>query len=56
MADRYRGKVQAIEVWNEQNLWYEAGGRGRINPGRYVQLLQAAYTGIKYQWGDDPGR
>ncbi|RME70196.1 MAG: hypothetical protein D6784_17100 [Chloroflexi bacterium] len=47
VADRYRGKVQAIEVWNEQNLWYEAGGRGRINPGAYVQLLQAAYTAIK---------
>jgi hypothetical protein len=47
VADRYRGKAQAIEVWNEQNLWYEAGGRGRINPGAYVQLLQAAYTGIK---------
>jgi hypothetical protein len=47
VADRYRGKVQAIEVWNEQNLWYEAGGRGRINAANYVQLLQAAYTGIK---------
>ena len=47
VADRYRGKVQAIEVWNEQNLWYEAGGRGRINAANYVQLLQMAYTGIK---------
>jgi spore germination protein YaaH len=47
VADRYRGKVKAIEVWNEQNLWYEAGGKGRINPAAYVQLLQAAYTGIK---------
>ncbi len=47
VADRYRGKAQAIEIWNEQNLWYEAGGRGRINAANYVQLLQAAYTGIK---------
>jgi len=47
VANRYRGKVQAIEVWNEQNLWYEAGGKGRINAASYVQLLQAAYTGIK---------
>ena len=47
VADRYRGKAQAIEIWNEQNLWYEAGGQGRINPAAYVQLLQASYTGIK---------
>ena len=47
VADRYRGKAQAIEVWNEQNLWYEAGGRGRINPAAYVQLLQLSYTAIK---------
>ena len=47
VANRYRGKVQAIEVWNEQNLWYEAGGKGRINAAAYVQLLQAAYSGIK---------
>ena len=24
---RYFGQVHAIEVWNEQNLWYEGGGR-----------------------------
>ncbi len=47
VADRYRGKVQAIEVWNEQNLYYEAGGQGRVNPANYVELLKAAYTGIK---------
>lgn len=47
VADRYRGKVQAIEVWNEQNLWYEAGGKGRINPAAYVQLLQLSYQAIK---------
>jgi spore germination protein YaaH len=47
VADRYRGKVQAIEIWNEQNLWYEAGGMGRINAAKYVQLLQMSYQGIK---------
>ncbi|MCL4300388.1 MAG: cellulase family glycosylhydrolase [Anaerolineae bacterium] len=47
VADRYRGKVFAIEVWNEQNLWYEAGGKGRINPAAYVQLLQLSYQAIK---------
>ncbi|MBI1879827.1 MAG: cellulase family glycosylhydrolase [Chloroflexi bacterium] len=47
VADRYRGKVQAIEIWNEQNLWYEAGGKGRINAADYVKLLQLAYQAIK---------
>jgi len=47
VADRYRGKVQAIEIWNEQNLWYEAGGMGRINAAAYVELLQLSYRAIK---------
>jgi hypothetical protein len=47
VADRYRGRVQAIEVWNEQNLWYEAGGVGRINAATYVDLLQRSYRSIK---------
>jgi spore germination protein YaaH len=47
VADRYRGKVHAIEVWNEQNLYYEAGGQGRINPAAYTELLKLAYTAIK---------
>jgi len=47
VADRYRGKVQAIEIWNEQNLYYEAGGQGRINPAAYTELLKISYTGIK---------
>ncbi len=47
VAGRYRGKVQAIEIWNEQNLWYEAGGLGRINAANYVQLLQLSYAAIK---------
>jgi len=47
VADRYRGRVQAIEIWNEQNLWYEAGGAGRINAADYVELLQQSYRAIK---------
>jgi hypothetical protein len=47
VADRYRGKAQAIEVWNEQNLYYEAGGQGRINPAAYTELLKLSYTAIK---------
>ncbi len=47
VAGRYTGRVQAIEVWNEQNLWYEAGGTGRINAANYVNLLQLSYRAIK---------
>lgn len=47
VAGRYQGRVQAIEVWNEQNLWYEAGGMGRISAANYVQLLQLSYIAIK---------
>jgi hypothetical protein len=50
-AARYKGKVQAIEVWNEQNLWYE-WGHEPLDPGRYVTLLCRAYNAIKAQ---DPG-
>jgi spore germination protein YaaH len=47
VAGRYRGRVQAIEIWNEQNLWYEAGGMGRISAANYVQMLQLSYIAIK---------
>ena len=45
-AARYCGRVQAIEVWNEQNLDYE-WGREPLDPARYVRLLAAAYGAIK---------
>ncbi|WP_299448146.1 cellulase family glycosylhydrolase [uncultured Phycicoccus sp.] len=44
VAARYKGKVQAIEVWNEQNgkrFWNPA------DPVAYTQLLKAAYPAIK---------
>ncbi len=43
---RYCGRVQAIEVWNEQNLHYEWGNEP-ISASRYVQLLAPAYRAIK---------
>lgn len=45
VAQRYGGKVQAIEIWDEQNLFYAVGGA--VNPATYVQLLQQAYQAIK---------
>jgi polysaccharide biosynthesis protein PslG len=48
LAKRYKGKVQAIEVWNEQNLAVENGGRvSEQDAGRYVEMLKEAYTRIK---------
>jgi hypothetical protein len=51
LAERYKGRVQAYEVWNEQNLHYEWGNES-LDAGRYVQLLAAAYKAIKAK---DPG-
>ncbi len=46
LAGRYCGKVNAIEVWNEQNLSYEWGNQN-LNAADYVRLLAAAYSAIK---------
>jgi len=51
LAERYKGKVQAYEVWNEQNLHYEWGNEA-LDANRYVLLLAAAYQAIKAK---DPG-
>lgn len=51
IAARHPGRVQAYEVWNEQNLAREWGGPGRQSASQYVGLLRAAYTAIK---GVDP--
>ena len=47
MAERYRGRVHAYEVWNEQNLAREWGGVGRPSAAEYVRLLAATYKAIK---------
>ncbi len=48
LAEHYRGRVHAIEIWNEQNLAYENGGYvSTDDAGHYVELLKAAYTRIK---------
>ena len=51
LAARYKGRAKAIEVWNEQNLWYEWGGEP-LDVGRYVDLLCKGYRAIK---AADPG-
>lgn len=46
LAERYRGRVAAYQVWNEPNLAREWGGH-RPSPAEYIQLLKACYVGIK---------
>lgn len=46
MAERYRGRVRAYQVWNEPNLSREWGGEPP-NPAGYVRLLRACYIAIK---------
>lgn len=43
-AARYRGKVQAFEVWNEQN---SADFLSPPDPSGYARLLRAAYPAFK---------
>ena len=45
VANRYRDKVDAWEIWNEQNeaRFWSTGP----NPGEYARLLQAAYPAVK---------
>ena len=50
LAGRYKGKVQAWEIWNEQNLAGEVGGA--IDIPAYVGTLKAGYSGVK---AADPG-
>ena len=46
LAERYRGRVQAYQVWNEPNLSREWGGR-TPDPVGYIEMLRACYSGIK---------
>mgnify|MGYP001054825985 FL=1 len=46
LASRYRGRVQAYQVWNEPNLAREWGGYPP-DPEGYVELLRACYIGVK---------
>jgi hypothetical protein len=47
LITRHPGQIDAIEVWNEQNLdreWQTANG---ISPEDYVRFLEVAYNAIK---------
>jgi hypothetical protein len=45
VADRYKGKVKAWEIWNEQNTAGEM--RGQVRPADYIELLKAGSAGVR---------
>ncbi|NJO06287.1 MAG: hypothetical protein HC876_12615 [Chloroflexaceae bacterium] len=48
MALRYGDKIDAYQIWNEQNLAHETGGRITFeDAGRYVEMLVECYRRIK---------
>lgn len=46
VAGRYKGRVEAYQIWNEPNLAREWGGQAP-NPAEYVELLKAGYKAVK---------
>jgi len=46
LAERYRGRVEAYQVWNEPNLARE-WQNDPPDPAGYVELLRACYIGVK---------
>lgn len=46
LAQRYRGRIDAYQIWNEPNLSREWGG-GAPDAARYVQMLAACSTAIR---------
>ena len=47
MASRYRGKVQAYEMWNEVDLAREWGPLTENAPAEYLDLLRLGYRAVK---------
>jgi len=47
MAARYRGQVQAYEIWDAPNTSPVWGGAGLMSAAEYVKLLKLAHTAVK---------
>ncbi len=45
LTQRYKGKVQAYEIWNEQNYAVETGGK--VNVAAYLPVLKAGFQAVK---------
>jgi hypothetical protein len=46
VAERYKGRVDAYQIWNEPNLAREWGNRPP-SPAEYTEMLKVAYQAIK---------
>jgi len=46
LVDRYKGRIQAYEIWNEPNLAREWGNK-QPNAAEYVKMLEVAYKAAK---------
>ena len=47
LAARYKGRVQAYEIWNEENLSLEWGTFSNASYGQFVELVKNGYLGVK---------
>ncbi len=45
LTQRYKGKVPAYEIWNEQNYAVETGGK--VNVAAYPPILKAGFQAVK---------
>jgi len=45
LTQRYKGKVQAYEIWNEENYAVETGGK--VNVAAYLPILKAGFQSVK---------
>ncbi|RME74036.1 MAG: hypothetical protein D6784_10835 [Chloroflexi bacterium] len=46
VASRYKGRIEAYQIWNEPNLAREWGNRPP-NPAEYTELLRVGYQAVK---------
>ncbi|HLE02192.1 MAG TPA: hypothetical protein VI877_01725, partial [Dehalococcoidia bacterium] len=46
VVNRYKGKIQHYQIWNEPNIWPEWGDRP-TDPDGYAELLKVAYQRAK---------
>jgi len=47
VAERYQGRVQYFQIWNEPNIYPEWGDLDPVSPERYTDLLCQTYTALK---------
>ena len=46
IAERYRGRINHYQVWNEPNI-YPEWGNSFVDPARYSEMLCRTYAGLK---------